>query len=309
MKIFRHMVATAALFPLALCSPLTGTSPAQAQTAPAPAETEDADPALWVVKDADTILYLFGTVHMLKPGLSWFDEAVKEAFDKSDRLVIEVVLPDDQAAMAAKIIPLAIDQTGKSLSSQLTDSARAAYEAVMNKYGLPVGQFDAFEPWFPGMTLSAVILQSAGFLPDLGSEKVLSAAAKAAGKPIAGLESLEEQMGFFDTLPREDQLKFLNDAVAQEPKVPAEFSEILFAWARGNPDDLALRMNRAKQGSERLASVLLFERNERWAKAIKAKLEEPGTQFIAVGAGHLAGEKSVQEYLKAIGIAAERVAY
>jgi uncharacterized protein YbaP (TraB family) len=116
-------------------------------------------------------------------------------------------------------------------------------------------------------------------------------------------------MGFFDTLPREDQLKFLNDAVAQEPKVPAEFSEILFAWARGNPDDLALRMNRAKQGSERLASVLLFERNERWAKAIKAKLEEPGTQFIAVGAGHLAGEKSVQEYLKAIGIAAERVAY
>src|SRR5690349_10217806 len=56
---------------------------------------QDADPALWVVKDADTTIYLFGTVHQLRPGLGWFDEAVKQAFDRSDSLEVELVLPPD----------------------------------------------------------------------------------------------------------------------------------------------------------------------------------------------------------------------
>lgn len=318
-RFLHRMLATAALIPLAFCSPLSSSQSAMAQDAP-PAMpppsvspvvpvADDADPALWVVKDDDTTIYLFGTVHMLKPGLSWFDEAVKEAFDKSGSLVIEAILPEDPAVMAEKIIPLAVDQTGQTLSSQLTDAQRAAYEAAMSKYDLPVGQFDMFEPWYAGMVLSAVMLQKAGFDGEQGSEKILTTAAKAAGKPVTALETFEQQMGFFDGLPRADQLRFLNDAVAQGPQAEAEFSEIVFAWARGNPDELAVRMNRAMQGSEALAKVLLYERNARWADAIKAKLDEPGTLFIAVGAGHLAGEKSVQDYLGKLGLTAQRIAY
>src|SRR3546814_1855475 len=72
-----------------------------------------------MMKDDDTTIYLFGSVHVLKPGLSWFDEAVKDAFDKSDELMLEIVLPEDQAAMAQAMLPLAIDQSGKTLSSKL----------------------------------------------------------------------------------------------------------------------------------------------------------------------------------------------
>ena len=70
--------------------------PAAAQTTPteAPAVTvKDVDPALWVVKDEDTTVYLFGSIHILKPGLGWFDDGVKTAFDSSDQLLLELVEP------------------------------------------------------------------------------------------------------------------------------------------------------------------------------------------------------------------------
>src|SRR3546814_16945271 len=82
-----------------------------------------------MMKDDDTTIYLFGSVHVLKPGLSWFDEAVKDAFDKSDELMLEIVLPEDQAAMAQAMLPLAIDQSGKTLSSKLApDDLKARSE-------------------------------------------------------------------------------------------------------------------------------------------------------------------------------------
>lgn len=310
-KFLKKMMIGAALIPFAQCSLIAASPSAVAQTAPsAPATvTDDADPALWVVKDEDTTIYLFGTVHMLKPGLGWFDEAVKTAFDKSDTLVLEVIMPEDPSEVAAKTIPLAIDQTGKSLSSQLTDEQRVAYEAAMSKFNLPVGQFDVFEPWFPAITLGAVALMTEGYDPEHGSEKTLTAAAKAAAKPVKALETLDEQMGFFDGLAREDQLRYLNDVVEQMPNANSEFAELIFAWARGNPDELGVRMNRAMSGSEALAERLLFQRNDRWAEWIKGRLAEPGTIFMAVGAGHLAGPKSVQDYLTARGLRAERVAY
>ncbi|NJS13797.1 MAG: TraB/GumN family protein [Sphingopyxis sp.] len=300
--LIKSLLLTAASFALA--------GAAQAQTAaPAPVNHEDADPALWVVKDADTTIYLFGTVHMLKPGLSWFDEAVKDAFDKSDQLKIEVVLPEDAGEMASRTIPLALDQSGTKLSTLLTDPQRTAYEAAMGKLGLPVAQFDVFEPWFAGLTLGAVALVSQGYDPEQGSEKTLVKAAKASSKPVAGLETLEEQLGFFDTLPRDAQLQFLNDTVAQLPTAGGEFADILLAWKQGDPDELGVRMNRSLSGAEAVAEALLYRRNERWADWIKTRLDQPGTVFMAVGAGHLAGAKSVQDYLAARDLKAERITY
>ena len=56
-----------------------------------PVMPDDPDPALWVISDDDTTIYLFGTIHLLKPGLTWFDEAVKTAFDRKSLLVFSSV--------------------------------------------------------------------------------------------------------------------------------------------------------------------------------------------------------------------------
>ena len=303
---FKLLATTCAAIPFAL----SAAPAAAAETATAPAAaTTDADPALWVVKDADTTIYLFGTVHVLKPGLSWFDEAVKTAFDKSDELMLEIVMPEDQAEMAKVMMPLAIDQTGKTLSSRLDADQLKAYQAAMASVGLPPAQFDIFEPWFPAITLSVLPLTKLGYDPEQGAEKLLTAHAKKAGKPVAGLETLSQQLGFFDALPETQQVTFLNAVVKDLDKLGPQLDKMVVLWAKGDPDGLAVTMNESMAATPELAKTLLWDRNARWADQLKARMDKPGTVFVAVGAGHLAGEKSVQDYLKAQGLTVKRVKY
>lgn len=308
---FKTLVSTCAIIPLAQCALIPGDNIALAAepAAPAAAATTDADPALWIVKDEDTTIYLFGTVHVLKPGLSWFDEAVKDAFDKSDELMLELVLPEDQAEVAKTMMPLAIDANGRALSSRLDADALKAYQAAMTSVGLPPAQFDMFEPWFPAITLSVLPLTKLGYDPEQGAEKQLTRFAKASGKPVAGFETLGEQLGFFDVLPETQQIAFLNSVVKDLDKLGPTLDKMVVLWAKGDPDGLAVAMNESLAATPELAETLLYNRNARWADTLKARMEQPGTVFVAVGAGHLAGEKSVQDYLKERGLTAERVDY
>jgi uncharacterized protein YbaP (TraB family) len=312
----KKLAVSCAVIPFAQCAMAPGhavASAAEPAAATAPATntqaTTDVDPALWVVKDKDTTIYLFGTVHVLKPGLGWFDEAVRQAFDKSDQLMLEIVLPEDQAAMAQKMIPLAVDQSGKTLSSRLKPDELKAYQAAMTDLGIPPAQFDMFEPWFAAMTLSVLPLGKLGYDPEQGAEKLLTASAKTAGKPVSGLETIEEQLGFFDGLPEDQQVAFLNSVVRDIDKLGPTLDKMVLLWGKGDTEALAASMNESMEATPELAKVLLFDRNARWAETLKARMDKPGTVFVAVGAGHLAGEHSVQDYLKERGLTAKRVKY
>ena len=310
-KWFKTLAATCAVIPFAQCALVPGGNSAIAAepAVTTAAATKDADPALWVVKDEDTTIYLFGTVHVLKPGLGWFDEAVKTAFDKSDQLMLEMVMPENQIEVANIMMPLALDQTGKTLSSRLDPAQLHAYQAAMASVGLPAAQFDKFEPWFPAITLSVLPLTKLGYDPEQGAEKQLTSFAKAAGKPVAGLETLPEQLGFFDTLPETQQLAFLNAVVKDLDKLGPQLDKMVVLWAKGDPDGLATAMNESLAATPELAKTLLWDRNARWADQLKARMDQPGTVFVAVGAGHLAGEHSVQDYLKERGLTVKRVEY
>jgi len=273
----------------------------------APPPLTDVDPALWVVKDADTTIYLFGTVHILKPGLGWFDDGIKEAFDKSDRLILELVEPPAAEAQAL-FGKLAIDQQGKTLRSKLSDDDRAIYETAMSKIGLPAAALDPFDPWAGAITLSLLAIQKSGFDANSGVEKQLSAAAKIGNKPIEGLETMEFQLGLFDTLPESEQIKFLIETAKLIDDAGSTMDKMVAYWAAPDPAGLGQLMNEGLT-SRMLYDALLTKRNANWAKWISIQMEKPGVSFIAVGAGHLAGPTSVQMLLPAYGLTASRVAY
>lgn len=287
------------------------TMPLAARQAPAPAaqaQTVDADPALWVVKDADTTIYLFGTIHLLKPGLSWFDEAVKTAFDRSDELVQEIVLPDPQTVQKA-LIATAINPTGPGLEERLPADARKAYLAALADVGVPAASFDRFDPWFAATNLTVLKLVKAGYDPNSGAEQALTAAAKQAGKRVTGLETLEQQFGYFDSLSEKSQIAFLTDTIKQLPDAEKEVGKMVAQWSAGDPDALAETMNEGLDATPEVANILLVDRNVRWASWIADRMANPGTVFVAVGAGHLAGKDSVQAQLAAHRLKAERVPY
>ncbi|MEG3123676.1 TraB/GumN family protein [Sphingomonas sp. GB1N7] len=283
-------------------------APAVAQTAaPAPAVTQ-ADPALWVVKDADTTIYLFGTIHVLKPGIAWFDDAVKTAFDSSQQLVLEMVAPETPV-MQALVMKLGTSPAGPTLTERLPAKDRPAYTKAVTGLGLPAAAFDRFQPWLAATNLTLLPILKMGYDPANGPETVLTAAAKSAGKPVIGLETAEQQLGYFAKLPENVQVKFLTSTVRDLPKIGPKLNEMVADWSHGQPKALADSMNGDMKDTPEVAKVLLLDRNKRWADWIKDRLDQPGVVFVAVGAGHLAGKGSVLDELKARHVTSVRIKY
>ena len=296
----------AALFPLLLALAL----PACAQTpAPAKPAADTTHPALWVARDADTTIYLFGTVHVLKPGLPWFDEAVKAAFDRSGEVMLELVEPDAATMQAIVTAHAVTPPSAPALSSTLTEPQRATYTKAMADVGVPLAAFEHVKPWYAALNLSLLPLMKAGYDPANGPEGVITAAAKVAHKPVTGFETADQQIGYFDALSAKAQTAFLVSTLDDLPKLSGEMNEMMADWARGDPQALAALLNDDMTASPEIADILLYSRNARWATALAARMKTPGTVFVAVGAGHLAGKGSVIDDLRAKGVKVERVRY
>lgn len=267
---------------------------------------KSADPALWVVRDADTTIYLFGTVHVLKPDLPWFDDEVKAAFDRSDELVLEMVEPAP-AEMAQVVAKLAYSPNGPTITEQLPPEAREKYKAAMDREGIDWRPIERFDPWMAAVSLSVAPLKRAGYTTEAGSEDVLTRAARTQRKPVVGLETAEQQLGYFDALAPRLQVTFLTSTVEELGDLPVQFDTLIAGWSRGDIRAIAREMNSSLDKTPELADALLYQRNRNWARWIAHRLDRPGTAFVAVGAGHLAGKGSVQDELAALRVKVARV--
>ncbi len=273
-----------------------------------PPPARDADPALWVVRDADTTIYLFGTVHLMKPGLTWFDEGVRKAFDASGELVLELVMPPEDQ-MQALIAELGTAKSGPPLSAQLSPAVADKLHAELSRLGMSADALDRNEPWLAAVTLSVLPLRQLGYDDKDGAEQVLSAAARTAGKPTRGLETARQQFGYFDKLSMPAQRQLLATTLDDLPKMGAEIDAMVKDWSAGDADALAKLLNADLDRTPELKQALLVTRNRNWANWIAQRMKQPGTLFVAVGAGHLAGSDSVQTELAKRGLKVERVRY
>lgn len=280
---------------------------ALAQTAAlaAPAPIQGEGPALWVVKDADSTLYLFGSVHVLRPTTGWASPRVEAAFDSASDIWFEISNPDDQAA----IMPL-IQQHGLSpetpLSSRLTPEENAELDAAAQAMGASAAQLQPMKPWLAALSLSVAPLIKAGYDPKSGVELVLKARAEAAGKPIHGFETIDKQVGILAGLPDDVQLVFLRETLKDYENAATKLDEMVEAWARGDVATLdRVTITEMKDASPALYQSVLVDRNTDWANQIQTLLEGSGTAFIAVGAAHLTGDDSVQAILQKRGVTVE----
>lgn len=281
-------------------------SPAYAEQAVL--DRADADPALWVVEDDDTRIFLFGTMHAIKPDIVWFDDAVSEAFAASDELVLEMV-PPEQSQMAAVVQSSAIAEPGQGLSHILTPEQYGRFTVAAEQIGIPAQALEPMKPWFAGITLAAAPLEKLGYSAQAGAETVLQTAAAERGMSLVGLETFEQQMGFFANLSQDDQIAFLMGGVDDMDEMEETFANMETAWALGDTAATAALLNEGLNEMPVVYDVLLARRNTAWAEWIDARMKQPGTVFIAVGAGHLAGDDSVQVRLAEKGFTATRIEY
>jgi uncharacterized protein YbaP (TraB family) len=302
----RKVLAALGLSALAFAAPaFAGQEAEVAATATSLELSTPAGPALWKVVDEDTTIYIFGTVHALPKAVEWSSSVLENALASSDSVITEIKMTADmptemqQLVMTKGMLPAAI-----TLRSLLNPEQNATYEAALGKLGIPAAAFDRFEPWYAGMMMSMLPLLQQGYSPDSGVEKVILT--KAGDKDQQALETIAFQIGIFDQLPQESQVNFLVEASAGIDEIKPMLDKMVAEWLEGDADALAKLMNEGLTDPT-VADALLYSRNRNWAQWIDKRLETPGTVFVAVGAGHLAGKASVQDALSALGIETVRV--
>jgi uncharacterized protein YbaP (TraB family) len=275
------MVSLLAAAAIAAATPLAVPAAPVPVAVPAAAVPDDSgsEPAMFVVHDRDTTIYLFGTFHALDGHLKWFGNGVRSAFERSGELVLETLIPE------GPVIPAQFGHAFRAPS--VTPSA--SFLATTR------------------MAISAG--KSQGMQVDNGADMVLRHAAELEGKPVAGLETLEFQLNMFNRMPATaaPPAPARDAGAAPMQSLSKSMAEMQSAWKSGDQRVFVRMLDELNKGSPETYRMMFTDRNARWADWIAARMQAPGTVFVAVGAGHLAGKDSVLVRLAEKGIESERV--
>lgn len=243
---------------------------------------EKANPAIFQVRDGDTTVYIFGTFHALDGRSHWFSDEVRTAFDRSGELILETVIPEGpaQAPEPRPISPGAMSVTPS-----------ASYLAT-TKMAINAGREQ-------GMKVAH------------GADMVLRREAQLSGKYVEGLETLESQLNMFQRMPAAAQATppkagtSVDDGKADA--LSAVMGEMQAAWKRGDQRVFVRMLDQLNRSSPETYRMMFTERNARWADWVAARMQTPGTVFVAVGAGHLVGKDSLLVRLAEQGIESTRL--
>ena len=284
-------------------------APAAASVSKSAAEaTLVADPAIWRVKGAHGTVYLFGSVHVMKPNVVWESAKVKAALESSDVLYLEIANIDDTASVQPMVLQFGID-TDHPLSTKVSKDDLELLDAAAKGLGLTEQMFEPMQPWLASMTLSIVPMVKAGFAPTSGIDLKLLAESKETKKPVKGFETMAEQMHMLADVSQAEQVKMLHKELAELDKSTAQTNEVVVAWEHGDVEKIG-RIDNEELATKYPAEYkrIVVDRNVRWAATLDGLLKDPqtGTVFVAVGAGHLAGPDSVLKMLEKDGWKAVR---
>ena len=295
MKLFKRLFAPFAAL-LAVAAPTAARAPQQAK------------PALWEVSDADTKVYLFGTIHLLPQNYRWRTPAFDQAVAGSQQLVVETIVDENNPhQMMAAMTSLAFSPDLPPIIERVPAAKRPALQAAIRKSGMTEPMFDKMETWAAAFMLLGNQFRAMGLKTGEGVETVLRNAFAKQGKTVGQLESNREQLSFFDALPEEAQRSLLEGAIEEPASLSKDFDRMIAAWARGDVNAIADTFNRELSSVPALREALLSRRNANWSRWVQQRMASPGSVLIAVGAGHLAGPDSVVDLLKRRGYKVRRV--
>jgi hypothetical protein len=265
-----------------------------------------AKPPVWIVRDADSEILLFGSVHALPPGLDWEPERLKAALAAADDVWFELPIDPMSEAQTGQIAQakgrLPQDQT---LSGLLSPAGRKRLLKACLRFHLSPGIMDQYQPWYAEVILSVMEFQAAGADADSGVEKMLSAQAPATAQRRA-FEGPAQQIDMFASAPRAAQVASLEQSLIEMERDPKAFDRLVGAWMK--PDVKVLEKNALqplRKAAPDIYRRLVVDRNAAWTKVLDARLKESGRTVVIVGVGHLIGPGGAPARLRALGYSVE----
>lgn len=276
----------------------------------APAATLAA-PALWRVSDADSSVWLFGSIHMLDQDRDWRTPRFDAALAAADHVYFEIVLDTDAYATFTRLSMLyGRNRDGRQLSDYLTGEQQDTLQAFLDARGLQRELLEPMRPWMADLTLMSLTLSAGGgegaMTQQAGVELVLLD--EIAEGRRRELETAETQFRMLAGLPDAEQVSSLMRTIAASDSPDQGLGALAELWHAGDVDALARTMNTALGPvNSPTYRRMLGDRNRRWVAQIADMLASNEDAMIIVGAGHLAGPVGVPTLLGEAGFKVERM--
>ncbi|APG61619.1 hypothetical protein LPB140_00800 [Sphingorhabdus lutea] len=268
-------------------------------------------PALWKIshKDDDKAghAYLFGTVHLLPDGINWRSASIEQAMEDSDILYVEVVGLEDTDKVAKIFTEMGIKKGLPPIEKRIDPKLKPKFDMAMKDVPVPAFVLDNMKSWTAALTIASASSAKLGLKQDQGVDHILIAQFTSQQKPIMGLEKLEEQFGFFDSLNEEKQREMLNSVLSGTGKSREGFEKLMTAWLKGDVSGLLSEKGDDMLSVPEIREKLLDGRNRNWVNILDKQLQNNQKIFVGVGAAHLAGDKGVVQLLADKGYKVERV--
>jgi uncharacterized protein YbaP (TraB family) len=265
-----------------------------------------ARPPVWVVHGAHSTVVLFGSVHMLPPGLDWKPPALTEALSQAHDVWFEVPLDDPGAAEAARAaLDKSVLPAGKSLDDLLPQAARRRLVRVAKLEGLPPDFLQPLQPWRAELVLALAAYQKAGAMTGEGVERQLSAELPA-GVERRAFETPLQQIQALAGAAMPDQVASLEQTLTELEAGDLGYRRLIRAWMSGDVRRLKHEaLDPLMKQAPGVYSAMIVDRNRRWVKQIETRLKEPGEAVMVVGVGHLIGPDGAPALLRAEGFDVE----
>ncbi|MFQ5609785.1 MAG: TraB/GumN family protein [Woeseiaceae bacterium] len=264
----------------------------------------EGEPAMiWVAEGEHNRVYLLGSIHLLRERDHPLPQVIDDVYDDSERVVMELDMDDlDPVAMFATLSSLGVLKDGRTLRDIMGEAMYARAERAAAEVEIPIDMLQQSEPWLAAMTVQEILMMRIGFKADKGIEMHLTAKAVSDGKPIDGLETVDEQLGFLDGLSIETQNRWLLYSILEARRLEMMIDDIVAAWRRGDADFVERELLYDMQSYPELHDSLLVRRNHRWVDQIREMLDDQDDYLVVVGAAHLVGDDGVPDLLSNRGV-------
>ena len=251
-----------------------------------------ADPAFYRISKGNEQHWLLGSIHAGKPSLYPLPDPVERAWQQSRALVMEVDMTHISQAQWQEMGAITRLVDGKTLKDHLPMDLYRRTLIAAGQNGLTEAMLAPLRPWFAAITLTQAALERTGYRGEFGVDQHFAKRANDGGKPIVGLETLLEQLGYLASVG-DNQTLMLESTLDELPELEKGFTEVMAAWQNG---DQATLINLLKEEMAPpklqawLEQTLLAERNRNWVKKWPGL---PNESFIVVGALHLYGDQGL----------------
>jgi hypothetical protein len=270
--------------------------------------TAHAGSPVWAIHGDHNTVYLAGSVHLLKANDSGLPAAFDHAYGGSKALVMELDISKvDQMEMAGWMMEHGMLRDGATLRGTIGEDRYRRVSAEAARLGVPMEAADMLQPWALGLQLVELQYMKLGFDPQQGVEQQLQHRAQTDGKPISGLETMDEQLGVLQGMSYPDQARFLDMVVTEMHDVESETQSVVTAWRTGDAAKLAALLSDEYKSFPALYRLLVSERNKRWVPQIEKLLHGNQDYFVVVGALHLVGDGGLLDLMRRDGYKAESV--